>query len=342
MSNKTIDLRSDTVTKPTPAMLDAMFSAEVGDDVFGEDPTINKLEEKGAEMLGAEAALFCPSGTMTNQIAVRVHVRPGDEVICDRTAHIYNYEGGGVAANSGASIKLVHGDRGIMTPEMVLKSINKDDAHLANTSLVSVENTSNKGGGSIYSLAQMKALSETARDNKLKIHLDGARVFNALVELDEPADSLGKLFDSISICLSKGLGTPLGSLLVGSKEFIGRSRRMRKLMGGGMRQAGYVAAAGIYALDNNVTRLKEDHARARQIASAMESLGYIESILPVDTNILIFKLDADVSQEKFMKHLEDNGVRTVSLDPQMIRMVTHLEIDDEMTGRTIAVLKAFN
>ena len=340
MGNKIIDLRSDTVTKPTAAMLDAMFSAEVGDDVFGEDPTINKLEEKGAELFGAEAGLFCPSGTMTNQIAIRVHVRPGDEVICDRTAHIYNYEGGGVAANSGASIKLVHGERGIMTPEMVLNSINKDDDHLPNTSLVSVENTSNKGGGSIYSLVQMQELSELARANDLKIHLDGARIFNALVELDEPADSLGKLFDSISICLSKGLGTPLGSLLVGSKEFIARSRRMRKLMGGGMRQAGYVAAAGIYALDNNVQRLKEDHTRARRIASAMESLSYIESVLPVDTNILIFKLNADVSQEKFMKHLEDNGVRTVSLDPQVIRMVTHLEIDDEMTGRTIEVLKS--
>lgn len=335
-----IDLRSDTVTKPTKEMLEAMFSAEVGDDVFGEDPTINALEEKGAAMFGMESGLFCPSGTMTNQIAVRVHVRPGDEVICDQTAHIYNYEGGGVAANSGASIKVVAGDRGIMTPELVLESINPDDYHSPVSRLVSLENTSNKGGGSIYSLAQMKELSEVSRKHNLNVHLDGARIFNALVELDESPESLGELFDSISICLSKGLGSPLGSLLVGNTEFITKARRVRKLMGGGMRQAGYVAAACIYALDNNVDRLKEDHERARKIAGELEKLSYIEYILPVDTNILIFKLNDDFNQEDFMKHLEDNDVLTVSLDPQVIRMVTHLDFDDAMTEKTIEVLKS--
>lgn len=337
-----IDLRSDTVTKPTKGMLDAMFSAEVGDDVFGEDPTINLLEEKGASMFGMESGLFCPSGTMTNQAAIRVHVRPGDEVICDQTAHIYNYEGGGVAANSGASIKVVYGDRGIMTPEMVVRSINPDDYHYPASRLLSIENTSNKGGGSIYTLAQMKKLSEVARTNNLKVHLDGARIFNALVELEEDPASLGSLFDSISICLSKGLGAPIGSLLLGNKEFIQKARRVRKMMGGGMRQAGYAAAACIYALDNHVERLKQDHGRARQIGAAMEKLSYIESILPVDTNILIFKLNGDVDQDKFMKHLKDNDILTVSLDPQVIRMVTHLDFDDEMTGRTIEVLNSAN
>ena len=334
-----IDLRSDTVTKPTKEMLEAMFSAEVGDDVLGEDPTINALEEKGAAMFGMDNGLYCPSGTMTNQIAIRVHVRPGDEVICDQTAHIFNYEGGGVAANCGASIKLVHGERGIMTPEQILRSINPDDYHSPISRLVSIENTSNKGGGSIHDLNQMKALSEMARTNNLNVHLDGARIFNALVELEENPDSLGKVFDSISICLSKGLGAPMGSLLVGGKEFITKARRVRKLMGGGMRQAGYAAAACIYALNHNIDRLKEDHARARQIAMALESLSYIDHILPVDTNILIFKLNDDVDQEKFTEHLEANDVFTISLDPMYIRMVTHLDFTDEMMEKTIEALR---
>lgn len=335
-----IDLRSDTVTKPTKEMLEAMFSAEVGDDVFGEDPTINALEEKAATMFGMERGLFCPSGTMTNQIAIRVHVQPGDEVICDQTAHIYNYEGGGVAANSGASIKVVSGERGIMTPVLVKQSINPDDYHCPVSSLVCIENTSNKGGGSIYSLTQMQELSNVAKEKKLNFHLDGARIFNALVELGESPEKLNEIFDSISICLSKGLGAPSGSLLVGSKEFISRARRIRKMMGGGMRQAGYIAAAGIYALDHNIDRLKEDHNRARWIAKELKKLSYIEYVLPVDTNILIFKLNDDMDQEKFMKHLEDNNVQTLSLDPQVIRMVTHLGIDDEMTERCIEVLKS--
>ena len=246
---------------------------------------------------------------------------------------------GGVAANSGASLKVVNSARGIMTPEQILKSINPDDVHSPISKLVSVENTSNKGGGSIYSVEQMQALSNVARENNLNVHLDGARIFNAMVELGENPDLLGKIFDSISICLSKGLGAPMGSLLVGDQEFITRARRVRKLMGGGMRQAGYIAAAGIYALDNNVERLKDDHKRARQIGDELQRLNYIESVLPVDTNILIFKLNDDVNQGKFMKHLEDNDVHTVSLDPQEIRMVTHLGIDDEMVGSCIKVLK---
>ena len=337
---KMIDFRSDTVTKPTPEMLEVMFAAEVGDDVFGEDPTINKLEEKAAALFGMENGLFCPSGTMTNQAAIRVHVRPGDEVICDQTAHIYNYEGGGVAANSGASIKVVQGDRGIMTPDLLRQSINPDDYHCPISSLATIENTSNKGGGSIYSFEQMKELSHVARENDLKFHLDGARIFNALVELDAVAESFGSLFDSISICLSKGLGAPLGSLLLGNEEFICMARRVRKLMGGGMRQAGYAAAAGIYALDNNVERLKQDHERARTIGEALKQLSYVHSVLPVDTNILIFKLNDDVEQEKFVKHMENNQVLIGSLDPQMIRMVTHLDIDDGMMEKTVEVLKS--
>ncbi len=334
-----IDLRSDTVTKPTKGMLEAMFNAEVGDDVFGEEPTIIALEEKAAKLFGKEAAVFCPSGTMTNQIAIKVHTQPGDEVLCDATAHIYNYEGGGISSNSGVQAKLLQGERGRISAQQVTESINPAFDWLTRTSLVCIENTANRAGGSYYSLQQMKELSEVSKKNKLNYHLDGARIFNAIVEVGYKPLEIGNLFDSVSICLSKGLGAPVGSLLLGDKEFIRKSRRVRKVFGGGMRQAGYLAAAGIYALDNNINRLKEDHARAKQLAKTMSALSYIDNILPVDTNIIIFNLNEKVKPEDFVQKLAVNNIKAVGFGKQAIRFVTHLDFTDEMLEKTEKVLK---
>ncbi|MBL0330244.1 MAG: aminotransferase class I/II-fold pyridoxal phosphate-dependent enzyme [Bacteroidetes bacterium] len=335
-----IDLRSDTVTKPSKQMLDAMFNAEVGDDVFGEEPTVIALEQKAAKMFGKEAAVFCPSGTMTNQIAIKVHTQPGDEVLCDTTAHIYNYEGGGIASNSGAQAKLIQGDRGRISAQQVQESINPTYDWLTQTSLVCIENTANRAGGSCYSLQQMQELSEVCKKNNLKYHLDGARIFNAIVEAGYTTSQIGNCFDSISICLSKGLGAPVGSILLGEKEFIRKARRVRKVFGGGMRQAGYLAAAGIYALEHHVTRLKEDHARAKQLASTMASLDYIDTVLPVDTNIIIFNLKATVNPEAFLQKLADHHIKAVGFGKQAIRFVTHLDFTDEMLAKTETVLKS--
>ena len=266
-----IDFRSDTVTRPTPAMLNAMMEAPVGDDVFGEDPSVNNLEKRAAEMFGMEAGLFCPSGTMTNQIAIKCHTQPGDEVICDSTAHIYQYEGGGIAFNSGASVKLLSGDRGRISAQQVKEAINPDDVHRAHTSLVCLENTSNRGGGSCYDINNIKEIKKVCTEAGLPLHLDGARLFNAIVAKEENVLDYGRLFNSISICLSKGLGAPVGSVLLGTNTFIKKARRIRKVFGGGMRQAGYIAAAGLYALQNNISRLTNDHAAAKQIADALEN-----------------------------------------------------------------------
>ena len=336
------DLRSDTVTKPTKAMLDAMFKAEVGDDVFGEEPTVNALEAKAAQLFGKEAALFCPSGTMTNQIAIKVHTRPGDEVICDATSHIYNYEGGGISSNSGVQAKLLQGDRGRISAQQVLESINPVYDWLTNTSLVCIENTGNKAGGSFYSLQQMQELSKFCKEKNLKFHLDGARIFNAIVEANYTTAEVGKLFDSISICLSKGLGAPAGSLLLGEKEFIRKARRVRKVFGGGMRQVGYLAAAGIYALDNNVNRLKEDHKKAKHLDNVIKNLSYVDDVLPVDTNIVIFNLKANVKPEEFLQKLSSNNIKATSFGKQAIRFVTHLDFTDEMLEKTEKILKTLN
>ncbi|HRD41075.1 MAG TPA: GntG family PLP-dependent aldolase, partial [Bacteroidia bacterium] len=270
-----IDLRSDTVTKPTKAMLEAMMNSPLGDDVFGEDPTVIELEKKAATLFGKEAGLFCPSGTMTNQIAIKVHTQPGDEVLCDVNSHIYNYEGGGISFNSGVQAKLIQGDRGRITAQQIEQNINGDFDWLTRTTLVSLENTVNRAGGSYYTIDMIKPIQKLCADKKLNFHLDGARIFNALTETKENPKDVGSLFDSISICLSKGLGTPAGSVLIGTKEFIKKARRVRKVFGGGMRQAGILAAAGIYALDNNVTRLKEDHIRAKKIEGILKSLPYV-------------------------------------------------------------------
>ncbi len=336
-----INLLSDTVTKPTPAMLQAMLAAEVGDDVFREDPTVNALEAKAAAMFGHEAALFCPSGTMTNQIALKVHTRPLDEVICDEMSHIYQYEVAGYAFNSGIGVNLLHGENGIVSAEMVEKAIKPEYDWLPRSTLVVLENTCNKGGGSIYPLETIQAIRQVCRKHKMALHLDGARIFNALVETGDSPLSIGNVFDSISICLSKGLGAPVGSLLIGQKDFVSNARRVRKVMGGGMRQAGILAAAGIYALDNHVERLRDDHAHARQLAATLAELGYVNNIRPVQTNIVIFDLLPPVPTALFLDYLLKNGVKASAFGPNTIRFVTHLDVSAEMIGQAIGVLRSF-
>jgi threonine aldolase len=333
-----IDLRSDTVTKPTKGMLDAMFSARVGDDVFGDDPTVKELEDKISKVFGMESAIYCPSGTMTNQIAINVHTNPGDEIICDKLSHIYNYEGGGIARNSGVSTRLLNGNRGRYSASDIINNINPDDEHFPITTLVSVENTCNKGGGSIWKIENIKEIAATCKEQKLKLHLDGARLFNALTETKENPTAYGKIFDSISICLSKGLGAPIGSLLIGNADFIKKARRVRKVFGGGMRQLGYLAAAGIYALDNNINRLKDDHKRAKTIETTLESLPYVKSIYPVETNLIVFELVDDIKVNNFLQNLADKDIFAIRTGHQSVRMVTHLGIDDEMTDTTITTL----
>ncbi len=325
-----IDLRSDTVTRPTPTMLEAMMNATVGDDVFEDDPTVYQLEEKAAALFGKEAALFCASGTMTNQIAIKVHTQPGDEVICAGIAHIYSHEAGGIAFNSGASVRLLEGDRGRLNVNDILENINPDNVHYPRTSLVALENTVNKGGGCYYNLEDIAAIREVCLKNRLILHLDGARIFNALSETGEKPSDYGQYFDTISICLSKGLGAPVGSLLLGTKAHIYKARRIRKVMGGGWRQAGYLAAAGVYALDHNTTRLKDDHNRAQAIYEMLLRQTYIDEVSPQETNIIIFKLRDDFSADSFMRHLESHGIKVSPFGKNYIRMVTHLDITDDM------------
>lgn len=333
-----IDLRSDTVTKPTPAMLQAMMQAEVGDDVFGEDPTVRKLEEKCARLLGMDAAVYCPSGTMTNQIGIKVLTQPYEEVICYKGAHIYKYEGGGLAGNSHVSSRLLVGDRGRLSIDEVSANINSPDSHYPITSVLALENTVVREAGSYYTLPQIAGLCDFAHSKGLKTHMDGARLFNALTETGDAPSSVGKHFDTVSICLSKGLGAPVGSVLVCKKEFESKARRVRKAFGGGMRQVGYLAAAGIHALDHHVKRLAEDHKRAKEIGKAAAKLSFIKSVMPVDTNIVIFELAAEVSPEKFLASLEPHQVKALAFSATEIRMVTHLDFDDRMLEKTIDVL----
>ncbi len=325
-----IDLRSDTITLPTPAMREAMFSAPLGDDVLGDDPTVNALEAKAAALFGMEAALFCASGTMTNQLAIRTHTRPGDDVICDYLSHVYQYEGGGISVNALASASLAHGERGKLTPALVRDHIySPADSHKPLSRLVVLENTINKGGGCFYTIPEIAAIQKLCKAHGLQLHLDGARLFNALVETGEPTTAYGQLFDSISICLSKGLGCPVGSLLLGKADFIQQARRYRKLMGGGWRQAGFLAAAGIYALDHHVDRLKQDHVRARRIGAMLERHPDVVDILPVDTNIVIFRLPETILATDYVQQLETKGIRGIAFGKHQVRFVTHLDFTDE-------------
>jgi len=322
-------------------MLDAMFKASVGDDVFGEDPSVNRLEAMSADMFGMEAALFCPSGTMTNQIAIKCHTQPGDEVICDKMSHVYIYEGGGIAFNSGCQVKTIEGDRGRINHTQVLESINPDDVHKARTKLVSLENTANRGGGSCYDFAEIQSIKEVCLHNKLKMHLDGARIWNALVAKNETPKQYGEVFDSVSICLSKGLGTPVGSLLVGQADFIKQARRVRKVFGGGMRQAGYLAAAGIYALENNIQRLEEDHDHARQIAAALAKKDCVGKIMPVETNIIIFEITgSSYTPKTFVEKLAAYDILCLPISATQVRMVTHLDLTKEMLKNLTDVIEA--
>ena len=333
-----VDLRSDTLTKPSKEMLEAMLNAEVGDDVFQEDPTINALQEKMASMFGMEAALFVPSGTMANQIAIKVHTQPGDEVICDQLSHVYNYEGGGIAFNSGASTRLLQGERGVFTAQQVKNAIQGNDSHLAQSRLVVIENTVNKGGGSIWSLEKIGKIKEVCVANKLKLHLDGARLFNALVENNESTFDYGKAFDSISICLSKGLGTPVSSVLIGSKDFIAQAHRYRKILGGGMRQAGILAAAGIFALDNNIGQLKVDNENAKRTAKALGGISDVKKILAVESNIVIFELETEEAATAFLEKLKKNKIIAFPFGPTSIRLVFHLDIKEKHMEYLLATL----
>jgi threonine aldolase len=324
-----VDLRSDTVTQPTEEMKDAMFQAKVGDDVLGDDPTVIQLEQLVAKRFGHEAALFCPSGTMTNQIAINVHTNAPGEVICDNLAHIYRYEGGGMAFNSGVSNRLIQGDRGRFTLEQLIPEVNVDDVHFPPSQLVALENTCNKGGGCYWEMNEIERIAKFCRQNKMPIHLDGARLYNALVAQNTTEAEMGKHFDSISLCLSKGLGAPVGSVLTGSTAFIHQAKRIRKIFGGGMRQAGYLAAAGIFALENNVTRLAQDHKNATTLGTVLESNSKIKQIYPIDTNIVIYILNDDINQKEYLQELEKIGIRAVTMGAQTVRLVTHLGIGEK-------------
>ncbi|SEL75234.1 L-threonine aldolase [Maribacter orientalis] len=338
-----INLISDTVTKPTPGMLDAMMAAVVGDDVFKEDPTVNALEEKVAHLFGMESALFFPSGTMTNQTAIKLHTQPGEQLICDKYAHIYNYEGGGVSFNSGVSCRLVDGTRGTMTAAQVESVINPPDFyHSPLTSLVCVENTANKGGGTCWDFQELQKIRKVCNEHHLGFHLDGARLWNAMVEKNETALQYGQLFDTISVCLSKGLGCPVGSLLLGTKDQMDKAIRIRKIFGGGMRQSGFLAAAAIYALDNNIERLAEDHKKAQEIGKALLAKPFIKKVEPIETNIVIFEIDESfMTSDKFVKKLKEKDILIIGMGQGKLRMVTHLDYTDAMHDELLNQLAAF-
>jgi threonine aldolase len=333
-----VDLRSDTVTQPTAGMREAMMKAEIGDDVFGEDPSVIQLEKKCAALLGMEAAVYCPSGTMTNQIGINILTRPYDEIICYKGAHIYRYEGGGLAGNSQLSVRLLDGNRGRLTVQEIEQNINNaTDAHQPITSLVALENTVVREAGSYYSLTEISSISEFARLRGIKMHLDGARLFNALTETKDRTSDYGKYFDTISICLSKGLGAPVGSVLLCSKEMETKARRMRKAFGGGMRQAGFLAAAGSYALDHHISRLAEDHQRAKALEKVLQKTSWVKSLMPVDTNILILTVADSLTPEIVLRRLEENQIKAVKFGSKEIRMVTHLNIDDHQLEYALGI-----
>ena len=321
-------------------MLDAMMSAEVGDDVFKADPSVNALESKVANLFGKPAALFFPSGTMTNQTAIKLHTNPGDQLICDKYAHVYNYEGGGVSFNSGVSCRLVDGTRGMITAEQVESAINPPDFyHSPLTTLVCIENTTNKGGGACYDFKELKRIKQVCKKHHLAYHLDGARLWNALIAKNESPIAYGEFFDTISVCLSKGLGCPVGSVLVGSEEHIKKALRIRKVLGGGMRQAGFLAAAGSYALDHHMARLANDHNKAQDIGAVLRKLSYVKKVEPIETNIIIFEIDeTQMSGDSFVQKLKDNDVHIIGMGQGKQRIVTHMDYTDIMHDRFLSIL----
>lgn len=335
-----IDLRSDTVTKPTKAMLEVMMQAKVGDDVFREDPSVNELEERVAAMFNKETALFFPSGTMANQTALKLHTNPGDQVICDKYAHIYNYESGGASFNSGVSCHLIDGHRGMFNADQVIDAINPDAYYYSKTSLVEVENTTNKGGGACWNFDELLKIKNVCDQHKLGFHLDGARIWNALVARNETTQQYGGVFDTISVCFSKGLGCPIGSVLVGDTEIMQQAIRIRKLFGGNMRQAGYLAAAGLYALDYNIERLEEDHKKAKEIGVALSKLQFIKFVEPIETNIVIFELNPTINENEFVQNLAQQDIHIISMGSCKLRMVTHIDYTDNMHEKLLSILRS--
>ncbi|MDG4715586.1 threonine aldolase family protein [Winogradskyella marincola] len=335
-----IDLRSDTVTKPTQGMLDAMMSAKVGDDVYKEDLTVNALEQRLAEMFGMDEALFFPTGTMANQTALKLHTNPGEQVICDKYAHIYNYEGGGASFNSGISCHLIDGYRGMFTAKQAEAAINPPEFyHSPLTALIEIENTTNKGGGACWDFEELKKIRKVADKHSLGYHLDGARLWNALVAKQESAKQYGDLFDTISVCLSKGLGCPVGSVLIGKSELMKGALRVRKILGGGMRQVGYLAAAGLYALDNHIERLNGDHKRAKEIGEVLSQMPLIKKVEPIETNIVIFELNDGISEVGFLNKLKEKNIHIIGMGSNKLRIVTHLDYTNNMHEVLLSTLK---
>lgn len=336
-----IDLRSDTVTKPTPEMLKAMMAAKVGDDVYKEDPSVNALEERVADMFAKEKALFFPTGSMANQAAIKLHTQPGDQLICDKYAHVYNYEGGGASFNSGVSCKLLDGDRGMFTFEQARAAINPPDFyHSPRTSLLAVENTTNKGGGGCWDLNELSKLRSLCDKHDLGYHLDGARIWNAIVKKGHDPKDFGRIFDTISVCFSKGLGAPIGSMLIGNSDIMRDAIRIRKILGGGMRQVGYLAAAANYALDHHLDRLKEDHQRASELGQVLKNSEKVKRVEPTETNILIFELKDDENEEEFIQKLRNENIAIIGMGGGKLRMVTHLDYTQEMHQKVLSVLSS--
>ena len=334
-----IDLRSDTVTNPTPGMVEAMQNAKLGDDVYAEDPTVNALQARLAKMFGKDKALFFPTGTMANQAAIKLHTEPGEQVICDKYAHIYNYEGGGASFNSGVSCKLVDGQRGMMTAQQVMEAINPPDFyHSPLTTLVALENTTNKGGGACWDFQEIKNIKSVCETHNLGLHLDGARLWNALETTNESPTEYGAVFDTISVCLSKGLGCPIGSVLIGNEAIMEKALRVRKMLGGGMRQVGVLAAAGLYALDHHRTRLADDHIKAKAIGETLQKLDYVAEVQPIETNIVIFELAAHINSETFMNSLKSKNILISNMGGGKLRMVTHLDYTDDMHEKLLETL----
>ncbi|MDZ7377248.1 MAG: low-specificity L-threonine aldolase [candidate division KSB1 bacterium] len=338
--NKIVDLRSDTVTRPSPEMRRAMAEAEGGDDVFGDDPTVNLLQTKVAELLGKEAALFTPSGTMANTIAILAHTQPGDEVIVERESHTFNYEVAGAAVIGGVQINTILGERGIITADQIAREIREPNVHVPPTRLICLENTHNRGGGSIYPIDKIQAIHALAQQHGLKMHLDGARLFNACVATGLHPKDYAKYFDSVMFCFSKGLGAPVGSILAGSKPFIQRAHRIRKMLGGGMRQVGILAAAALYALEHNVQRLAEDHRHAKMLATALAQIkGFRLDPDQVETNIVIFDVaHSGRSVAEVLNRLKSKGILMVPFGPSLVRAVTHLDVSREDIDFTIQTL----